>query len=185
MKKCLIAIISGLILVLSASSIYAKQDIMIYENPTETSKVLYKIDANNCKKLIKIYRQKEWLKVGNSDNGQVGWINTKKCEELKDEMNRTTVKSIVINLTDKTDENGKTKIIAYKNGEQLSEKEAKELFDEFQSQQINIRKHFMKMHKEMLKMFKEWMQMWNLDDKDFDDDWMMSPKHMRKMMHQQ
>ena len=58
-----------------AEKVAASTAVALYESPELTSKVLghFPVTAN----LVGIIRQGDWVKVGNRENGQTGWVNLK------------------------------------------------------------------------------------------------------------
>jgi len=54
------------------SSSYAKS-ITLYDQPQAGAKIIGFIDSSN---LVPIFKEGNWVKVGNQQNGTVGWINS-------------------------------------------------------------------------------------------------------------
>jgi hypothetical protein len=137
------------------------KNLKLYLEPNEQSQVLKELQPNT--RLISVYQKNDWLKVGNTENGEIGWINLKQYQELLKSIQKeeAIVKSVVITVTDKLAEKGKTEIIAYQNGKKLAEKEAKVLWQQISEQEMHIEKHFMNMQHEMNELFQRSMHWFN------------------------
>jgi hypothetical protein len=114
-----------------------------------------------AQKLIPIYRQKDWIKLGNPQNGKVGWAKYDRYQQWLHWGKAKTkpiikpfIQSVVITVTEKTDEKGDAQIIAYKNGKRLSDQEAKKLLKQVHQQQHNLQKRFDRLQKNMRHFFK-------------------------------
>ena len=174
MRQTIITIII-LLFALTMSNVYAKtpkkiksdftnQKIELYAKPTNKAEVLDKITLRHP--LIPFYRQGDWIKVGNPENGKAGWINAKRYYKLKKQLMHPSIQSVVITVTDEPNENGKPKILAYKNGKQLSDQEAKHILKRFHKRQMRMEKHFERMQQHMDQIFNA---MWTWDPDSFDN----------------
>lgn len=83
--------------------------------------------------LIPIVQQGGWIKVGVRPSGDVGWINIKQYEQAKHNHDQPQSQSFSVSIT--RDQSGKEhrSITAYRNGKKLSDAEANELYQSFQS----------------------------------------------------
>jgi len=105
--------------------------------------ILY--ESNNDKKiiqtlpptarLVRIYQEGDWIKVGNSADGTVGWINKLQYLKTLEAFNQPNIQEVFISQAVDKDNKPQIKIVAYQNGKPLSEKEAQSLYDEMQKQQ--------------------------------------------------
>ena len=86
--------------------------------------------------LTPIFRQQNWLKVGDASNGQVGWINVNNYYKVRDAYYTPTIQTIYVTRSD-IDKNGKSTVtvVAYKNGQKVSDTEAKALYAHMLEQQ--------------------------------------------------
>jgi hypothetical protein len=89
--------------------------------------------------LVVIYRKGNWIKVGDSANGQVGWVNRKQYREMLNAYYKrfTPERQTVFIQTNRTGsgDQAKESVIAYRNGKQLTTKEAEALYAEMKKQQ--------------------------------------------------
>lgn len=138
MKK--FTLIMASICLIITSSVFATNqkstppEVMIYSQPSESSKVIEKINPNV--RLVEIFQKsKDWIKVGNPNNGNVGWINQQQYQQAWNEFNQPNIKTIFVQYS-KNDKNGKPEmnVIAYQNGKKVSDKEAKELYEKIKKQ---------------------------------------------------
>lgn len=132
-----------------------KVSLPLYASPNKSAKVIDHIVVGQ--RLVVIYRQKDWLKVGNPENGQVGWVNIKQYQNWKRASARAFVKSVVITLTEKPDKKGKPEIIVYKNGQRLSDKDAQAFYEKMQRRQRIMQKRFNRFQKDMNRFLKDSM----------------------------
>lgn len=112
---------------------YNNGQIMVYSAP-DGKQILAKLPANTS--LIPIYRQKDWIKVGNPRNGQVGWVNKAQLRQARKAFFRPDIQTIYIHSD--RNKNGKLQlnIVAYKNGEKLSAEQAKRLYEVMRENQL-------------------------------------------------
>lgn len=120
----------------------------LYDAPNATAKVLGQLPADTD--LIGIFQQGDWMKVGNRQNGETGWINLKQYHEAKKAFYRDYfhVNSETIYVHTSKDKDGKQVIEAYRDGKKLSDQEAKKLYDQVkvrEQQQFKAMQHFNEM----------------------------------------
>ena len=84
--------------------------------------------------LVSIYRQGDWVKVGDPRNGQVGWVNIKQYRQAKARYYRPNIQTFYVQMN--RDNQGKPtwNIVAYRNGKPLPPKEAKKLYQKLRQQ---------------------------------------------------
>lgn len=115
-------------------AIHQKQNelIFLYAAPNDQT-LLRKVAANAP--LVPIFRQGEWLKVGDRATGDVGWVNQKQVQQARENFYRPEVQTFFVNV--EHDNQGKPiiNIVAYKNGKKLSEQQAREMYDKIRHQQ--------------------------------------------------
>lgn len=87
--------------------------------------------------LVKIYQNGEWIKVGNTDDGSVGWVNQKQYQAAVDEFNQPDIQTVFVSKSVNDDNKPQVNIVAYKNGEQVSKKEANKIYNQFKEQQAS------------------------------------------------
>ena len=85
--------------------------------------------------LVRIFQQGDWVKVGNPKDGSVGWVNKKQYQQALRAYYQPQIKTLYVSSSD--DKAGKPEInvVAYKNGEKVSDKEAKAMYEKLRAQQ--------------------------------------------------
>ncbi|PHQ80444.1 MAG: hypothetical protein COB66_04760 [Coxiella sp. (in: Bacteria)] len=134
MNKFTNALVASLVLVTSIT-FAAKEGattIKLYAAP-DFSKVLATIPVNA--NLTSIIQKKDWVKVGDRTNGQVGWINTKQYRKAREAYDEPNIQTVYVNATENNEGKPTVNIIAYKNGKKLSDKEAKLFYKKMLKQQ--------------------------------------------------
>ena len=116
--------------------------ILIYSAP-HSGKILKRLPGNVA--LVAIYRQKDWIKVGDPRNGQVGWVNSKQMHQAREAFFRPDIQTIYIH-TDRN-HNGKPElnVVAYKNGKKLSPEQAQQLYEKMRKSQLREINHVRRM----------------------------------------
>lgn len=130
----------------------------MYEKPDAKSKKVASIKEG--KQLIPIFytEKKDWVKVANPQNGDVGWVKT---SELKGPVIITQVNGSKVQQQIITSDDGKEKeptvysVIQYSGPKKLSPKDAKKAIKEMQERQRKMRKSIRKMQGEMQKSMRE------------------------------
>lgn len=107
----------------------------LYTEASKDAKVLKKLPINAD--LVAIYKKDGWLKVGDRKDGQTGWINIKQYHQAKNNFyhHYFKEKTQTVYFHTDTDKDGNVKIVAYRNGKKLTEKEAQKLYDHLKKQQ--------------------------------------------------
>lgn len=101
---------------------------------------------------VTIYQKGDWIKVGNTEDGTVGWINKKQYQTAINTFNQPNIQQIFISKTVDKNNKPELKIVAYRNGKPVSEKEAKALYADMQKQE--------KLQEEYWKQFNQNMIHW-------------------------
>lgn len=112
--------------------------------------------------LVPIYRQHGWVKVGNRQDGTVGWISLKQYHRQRAAYFKPDVQTIFIN---RSVQDGKPTVsmVAYKDGKKLTDKEASALYEKMaKSQQREQRamRHYWHHFDRMMRLQREEMQHW-------------------------
>lgn len=136
MKKIIILSIFALVLSSVTAMATTKNTIptiTLYSEPN-TGKVVETVPITIY--LTPIFRQQDWLKVGDSSNGQVGWINVSHYSKIRDAFYTPAIQTIYVSRSD-MDKNGKATVtvVAYRNGKKVSDAEAKELYNKLLAEQ--------------------------------------------------
>lgn len=136
MKKLVTLSTLALALSSSISLAVAKNpvpEVTLYQAPN-VGKIVETVPVTTY--LTPIFRQHDWLKVGDSSNGQVGWININQYYKTRDAFYKPTIQTVYISRST-VNKNGKPTItvVAYRNGEKISDTEAKALYTQLAEQQ--------------------------------------------------
>ena len=162
MKKRLITCL-GITLLLSGS-LWANQKpsptIKLYANPTLKAKVLGTTTQEHA--LVPFHRnakKQHWVKVGNSNNGQVGWVNLNQVEKFHQTEAKASTPDIqtffISSETHTTGKDGKPviNVVAYKNGQKVSNKEAQKLYKKMRGDQIAQQHRMIKFNRDLERLY--------------------------------
>lgn len=150
-------------------AVVSNDTITVYKN-ADGKEVLKKLPANA--RLVPIFQQGNWAKVGNPQDGSVGWINLVQYQKAREQYYRPDIQTIYVHVD--TADRGKPvlSVVAYKNGQPLSKEEATKLYQSLRKQQ---EAQFQSMQKFSMNM----EQMMNQDflnaQRFFDSAWMNPP----------
>jgi hypothetical protein len=103
----------------------------IYVEANKKSKIIKKVPINTP--LIAIFKQKDWVKVADRSNGDVGWLSKNDYQKALETWQKSRTQTLWFNTQQKPNE--KIAIVAYKNGKELSEKEARTLYQQIKKRQ--------------------------------------------------
>jgi hypothetical protein len=117
-----------------------KAEVIIYQSPQTNSTVVEKI--NPGERLVGIFNQGDWIKVGDPRNGQTGWVNREQYQQVINKYFQSNIQTVYIR-TASNDKNAPN-IIAYQNGKKLSDKDAKQLYQRIQKQQLEQTQYMQK-----------------------------------------
>lgn len=78
MKKLLLSL--GLI---AASSAAFAATYQVYNEPTTNAKMVSELTDQNQNQYIQFYQQGNWIKVADTQTGQVGWVNTAQVKQAQ------------------------------------------------------------------------------------------------------
>jgi hypothetical protein len=160
MRKYLLYLAS-IILMLFVSSVFASA-IDLHEKPEVNSKIIVTIKVGEQLMPIFYTEKKDWVKVANPKNGDVGWA---KVEELKGPIVITNVNGNIMRqqiITDKdNDKNPQVySIVQYSGSKELKPEEVKAMAKKMQMQQQemdaslqDIQKHMQEVVRDMFKDF--------------------------------
>lgn len=115
--------------------------IFLYSQPTTHAQPVEQIPPQV--KLIEIYRQNNWVKVGDPTNGKVGWLT-----DIAYQVSQTSVAQIVF-LQIKPGNNSTENIVAYRNGQKLSEADAKKIYTQLSQQQTQFNQQIVQFQNSM------------------------------------
>jgi len=116
----------------SAEAISNSPMIKIYESEEGKKNIANVAPTTN---LIEFYKKGEWIKVGNPENGEVGWVHQKQYQEAIDAFNKPDIQMLFISKTMNSENKPQINITAYKNGQPISKEEADKLYHKFKEQE--------------------------------------------------
>lgn len=149
-----------------------RHQVTLYSEPKMTSKPVVTITSDTPLTTIVSSKDNKWAKVGDQQTGQVGWINLKAYQQAQQQPryfpspvaiptgngfnNQTNSVYITVN-----NQNGKQQITAYRNGQKLSDKQAKHLWKKMQHRQQNMLVQDQRMQHQMDREINQMMQQFN------------------------
>lgn len=125
--------------------------VLLYQEPKADPKNIIK-KLPPITHLIPIYQKDGWIKVGDPMDGQIGWINAKQYHEARENYYQPNIQTIFIQTT--ADQKGKPSlnIVAYKNGQQVSQEEATKLYNQMRDEQQRQLKEMNRYYRSMQRM---------------------------------
>lgn len=113
--------------------------IPLLDQPQANSKVVGQITAGHT--IIPIFSQGDWVKVGDSNTGNVGWVANKTLEEHG--FPKIYIKSVGSTKNGAND--SQVQIIQYSGTQKMDEKQIQAMMKHFQEQQARMQKMFNQM----------------------------------------
>lgn len=130
------------------------QQLKLYDEPKSTSKVVAVV--NSPASLVEIYQQGDWVKIGDTKTGNVGWVQQKTL----DTMNGDHLFSVT--FTKKNKDGGQ--IIQYFGTAQVNKQKVSQLIEKLNKQQVEMQ---VQMDKLFQKNMADFNALWNeLTDND-------------------
>lgn len=150
------------------ASTSSQTQILLYSDP-KNGKILKNLPPHT--ELIPIFQQGDWVEVGNPADGQIGWINIKQYQEARENYFRPDIQTIYIHTTN--DQKGKPtlNVIAYKNGQPISQQEAQKLYQQMKQEQARHMKSMQQFYRSMHHM----MERDFFDDEKMGNPYWMNP----------
>ena len=108
--------------------------INLYQLPEQKSTVLQKLPLH--KQLILIYYKNGWIKVGDPHNGQVGWVDREQYCKAIENYYQPDIQTVFIHTERNDKGNPVVDVMAYKNGKKLSDKKARQLYQDIEKQLV-------------------------------------------------
>lgn len=140
----------------------AAKQLKLYQKPDKSSKTLTTIKLSKVNNFVPFHRHGEWVKVGDRQSGQVGWINEKSYHQLA---HKASEPKVNVRYVYAKDEQGKPKVFAFENGHKLSKKEAKQMYQKMQKrmkqQEQQFRKQWKKLNKQFIKLNEQFSRMFS------------------------
>ena len=124
----------------------------LYASPMPKSKVVTSVPVNQS--MVPFYKQGRWIKVGLRKDGQVGWIYRPEYRQALRAW-YTPKQRVTFIQTERVVQNGKTvtKVVAYRDGKKLNDKQAKKMYKTLQKNQMKAINRMMRMESRMDRMF--------------------------------
>ena len=139
--------------------------INLYQSPTLKSTVLQKLSPT--KQLVPIYYREGWIKVGDSNSGQIGWINRKQYCQAVETYYQPDIHTVFVRERNERNDEGNPVItvVAYENGKKLSDKQARQLYRDIAKQQVQAshyaQQSFWYVHHMIVEQIREMNQLMN------------------------
>ncbi len=137
--------------------------ISLRATPSKDAKVIAEITPSQ--RLIPIFQQNGWTKVGNPENGIVGWVKTNKLTQNENHSSQQSqhIESIRIPhysqtvITAVTGKDGKTTYKVYETGNhhKITQADARQLFNRMEKQQQIMQQHFNRIMRENFAAFNQ------------------------------
>lgn len=143
-----------LMLVIGVLALAASPRVPLYQNNSLHSKIVSHIALDAP--IVPIYEKGDWLKVGNTNNGQVGWVNLKQYQAMQQKVMHTTVKSITVT---RIQHHGQpASLVVYENGQRVKGEKAQKLYRAAQVQEAQMNQQFMTTQREIDQMMRQQQQ---------------------------
>lgn len=154
----------------SRSSTVSNQDnlVKLYNKPDDKGAVIRQLAPNI--RLIPIYQQGDWIKVGNPQDGQVGWINALQYQKARTAYYRPDIQTLYVHIDGANKGKKPTlNVVAYNNGKRLSDKDALALYHKLRAEQ---QKQYQRMQQFSLSMTQMMQQDFMNAQRMFNSSWM-------------
>lgn len=129
--------------------------IQLFEQPNAQSKIIATIPQGQP--IIPIYTEKDWTKIADPSNGNVGWVNNETLTQQGMVFTKTITKSVSA-----PNEKG-TQVINYSGNQAFDEKQVQELMDNWQKTQENFSKTFNQMMNQGIEDINRFLQQFNAE----------------------
>lgn len=163
MRKILITAAASLALTTSALANHPMNPattIALHSKPDSHAKVVgAPLNVNDAMIVILYSPDKQWAKVANKHNGQVGWISKADYLKAMQAKNKKDFQTIIVSTDYNNGKESKT-IVAFRNGKPLSPKAAKTLYKKLKIQYKEQRRDFRHQQKMMQQMERDFFGNW-------------------------
>lgn len=130
-----------------AMGAYSAPQVILYESNND-KKIIQTLPSTV--NLVRIYQQGDWIKVGNTADGTVGWINKLQYQKTLEKPDQANIQQVFISQTVDKDNKPQVKIVAYQNGKLMSEKEVQSLYDDIKEQQKLQAQYWQELNRNMI-----------------------------------
>ncbi|MDR3477321.1 MAG: hypothetical protein P4M14_04750 [Gammaproteobacteria bacterium] len=125
------------------SSLAEAKVISLYDQPKPDAKVVATLDSSNGMVPIFTPKNSDWMKIGNPQNGDVGWI---KLEDLTNESGSLATQFSMTQKTVNTKNGPKTiQVVEFSTPKTMTSAQNQALIKEIQSRQDNLQKSVQKL----------------------------------------
>lgn len=107
--------------------------IVLYEQPDKTSKI--SAILNPGVRIVPVFQQNGWIKVGNPQNGQIGWVNVQEYHRAREIFYKPDIQTVFVHIDQSPEGKASLNVVAYKNGNKLTDQQAKALYERLRAQQ--------------------------------------------------
>lgn len=105
-----------------------KSRVVLYSGPNKKKKIQ---SLPVWSRLVVILRKGNWVKVGNPQDGTVGWVNIPEWRQAQQQAIHLVTDTESFSINKQGD-----KLVVYKDGKKLANKEAQQFYQRWQSQQV-------------------------------------------------
>jgi hypothetical protein len=164
--KIFLSIISLILTTAAHGGWFFSDSLKMYEKPDASSKVVATIDSK--KQFIPIFYtdKKDWIKIANPQNGDVGWIETNKIKGplVSTEVNGNSIQQKIIYKQEGKDKEPVVySVVQYSGPEQVSSKDASKMIKEIQERHEKMRLDIEKTHNDIQKSIQDMFKRINKD----------------------
>lgn len=146
MKKLTTIILSALLLIICSVTALAASKVPLYSQPDAKSKVIDKVKLPGS--FVQIYTKGDWIKIGDTKNGKVGWISQKDFEQNSGLYTTTFTQQ---------GKNG-NQVVKYTGSVKLNKKQVEEMIMKMKKQQADMQKKMNEMFQQNIAEFNQFMQ---------------------------
>jgi hypothetical protein len=129
--------------------------IQLFAQPNAQSQVIATIPQGQP--IIPIYTEKDWSKIADPSNGNVGWVNNETLKQQGMIFTKTITKSV------STPNETNTQVINYSGHQVVDEKQVQELMNNWQKTQENLSKTFNQMMNQSIEDINRFLQQFNAE----------------------
>lgn len=153
------AVTIGLFYTLTTTLAFATT-INMYEQPSTDSKLVASVTSDVPLRPIFYTEKKDWVKVGNPQNGDIGWIKTMEFKEVPGiiKINSSQIQQLVAG---KDGKNKEYNIIQYSGPNELTPEDAKKAVQDMEKRNEQMKAYAQKMQEEIQKSIQEAFKAFN------------------------
>lgn len=119
------------------------RQVVVYTAPHLNANIVQKVSP--AKRLVPIFRQGEWIKIGDPSNGKVGWINREQYRQAMRAFYRPNMQMVFIRTEHNNNGKPTINVVAYKNGKKLTQEQADKIYKHIQKEQMRESRYAQRM----------------------------------------